>query len=139
MKNNRSVVLTILFVLLLLILGCGSLNPLGGGDSRPVENSEGSETASTDENIEEVMPEKTGVEECDELMAFIARQAQSKDDNYWTRATREFFLNRIRESLRKSIEENKNDPEELAKKCKEYKTQLETYKQKEEEEQTEKQ
>lgn len=133
--KNKFILLTTLSILILLVLGCGSLNPFGGSsDSSKTENSKTSRSddkTTTDKVVDEVMPEKTGVEECDDLMAYIAKQSQSKDDNYVTRASREFIMNRVRESLRKSIEENKNDPKELAKKCKEYKTQLETYKEKE--------
>ena len=115
-----------------LVLGCGSLNPLGskskstdGGNSKSPASGE---TSSTDSSDEPVIIEKTGVQKCDELMDFIAQQSQSKDDNYVSRAAREFFFNQIREGLRKSIEEQKGKPEELAKKCNDFKKQLETYK-----------
>jgi hypothetical protein len=140
--KNKFILLTTLSILLLLVLGCGSLNPFSGGSETPKtgdsKTKESGDKTTSDKVVDEVMPEKTGVEECDDLMAYIAKQSQSKDDNYVTRASREFIMNRIRESLRKSIEEDKNNPEELAKKCKEFKTQLETYKEKEDAEKEEK-
>lgn len=123
-------------VLLFLSIGCGSLNPIGS-DSGSSDGARSSDSAASEEgdiDTDEVMPEKTGVPECDELMAFIARESRTADDNYWTKAAKEFALNRVREGLRKSIEENKNDKEELAKKCKEFKTQLDSYKEKEDSE-----
>lgn len=134
--KNKFILVSAFSILVLMVLGCGSLNPLSS-DSESTSSGDSTSTESGDRTsddftpTDEIMPEKTGVEECDELMAYIAREAQTKDDNYVTKAAREFFLNRVRESLRKSIEENKNNPEELAKKCKELKTQLEGYKQKE--------
>lgn len=41
-------------------------------------------------------------------------------------------MNKIRENLKKSIEENKTDKVELAKDCKDFKAQLEKYKAEEE-------
>lgn len=134
--KNKSVFLAVFTILLAVVLGCGGLNPFGGG-SKPAKSGDPASSKPVDPAAGEpdapVVVEKTGVKECDELMDLIARQAQSKDDNYITKSAREFFLNRIRESLRKSIEEQKGKPEELAKKCTEFKTQLETYKAREDE------
>lgn len=135
--KNKIILLSVLAILLGLVLGCSSLNPFSGGSKstdKSASTKPDGEKSTSDEVIEAVVVEKTGVPECDDLIDFISSQAQSSDDNYVAKATREFMFNRIREALRKSIEEDKNKPEELAKKCTEYKTQLETYKAKEDEE-----
>ena len=48
-----------------------------------------------------------------------------------SKATREFALNRIRDSVKESIEKNKDDTAKLAKNCADYKNQLERFKAKE--------
>src|SRR5687768_5746196 len=107
MKNK--IVLCIVFAMLLVVvLGCGWLNPFGGSsDSPKTGDSKTEEKSASDTAIEAVIVEKTGVAECDELMSYISELAKSPDDNYVTKATREFFLNRIRESIKQSVEENK--------------------------------
>src|SRR5213075_1142242 len=70
--------------------------------------------------------ERIGVQECDDLMDSIEEQSRSADDNYVTKAMKGYFLNKIRESVKKSIEENKNDQVQMGKECKEFKVQLDT-------------
>lgn len=137
--KNKIVVFAVSFIMLFAVLGCSSINPFGGSTETPKTGDTKTEEKSTvDKTIDAVVVEKTGVQECDELMAYVSQLAQSPDDNYVTKATREFFLNRIRENIRKSVEENKGKPEELAKNCKEYKTQLETFKAEEDSKKAEK-
>ncbi len=131
--KNRFILLAAISLLLIVIMGCSWISPFSGssetpkkGDSKTTE-----EKSTSDKAIESVTVEKTGIPECDELRDSISQLAQSKDEDYLTKAAREIILNRIQESVRKSIEENKDKPEELAKKCKEYKVQLDTYKNKE--------
>ncbi|MEZ5425910.1 MAG: hypothetical protein R2747_06585 [Pyrinomonadaceae bacterium] len=133
--KHKFAILTTTLILLIPVLGCSFLNPFSGhSDSGSGSGSNPSNPGGKDEPV---IVEKTGVKECDELMDFIAAQQDTKDDNYVTKSAREFFFNRIREALRKSVEDNKNNPEELAKKCKEFKTQLETYKAREDEQKKE--
>jgi hypothetical protein len=128
--KNRFILLAAISLLLMAVLGCSWINPFSGSSETPktVDSKTTEEKSTSDKAIESVIVEKTGIPECDELRDYISELAKSKDDNYVTKATREFFLNRISESIRKNIEENKDKPEELAKNCKEYKTQLETFK-----------
>jgi len=127
MKNKSAFLITIL-ILLTLILGCSFYNPLS--DSSSNDNS----TTPKDKELSEkvidntVGEEKIGVPECDELLNFFADQTKTEDDNYITKAFREYYLNTIREELKKSIEENKNDPKEMAQECKKLKVQLDKYK-----------
>ncbi len=138
MKNK--IVFCIVFVMMLVVvLGCSWISPFGGSSESPkTGDSKTEEKSTSDKAIESVIVEKTGVAECDELMSYISELAKSPDDNYVTKATREFFLNRIRESIKQNVEENKGKPEELAKNCKEYKIQLETYKKEEDSKNAEK-
>jgi hypothetical protein len=47
---------------------------------------------------------KLAFPECDEIFNFFADQAKSPDDDFVTRAAREYALNKIRERLKQSIE-----------------------------------
>lgn len=130
--KNKTVLITAIFILLFTVLGCSYINPLGGSETSKSENSQTSDTQDdnksiVDKTIDEVLVEKTGVPECDELSDYFSKITKSKDENYIGRATREFIINRYREAIRKSIEENKNNPEQMAKYCKEYLVKLKTY------------
>lgn len=126
--KNKIVLCAVSLIMLFMVLGCSWISPFSGSETSKSGDSKTAEKSTSDTVIESVLVEKTGVAECDELMSYISELAKSQDDDYVTKATREFILNRIRESIRKNVEENKGNPEEMAKNCKEYKTQLETYK-----------
>ena len=66
--------------------------------------------------------------ECDEVMKMLSAEANNPDDGYIAKAIKATFLNKIRDSVKKSIEENKTDKVELAKNCRDFKAQLEKYK-----------
>jgi hypothetical protein len=87
----------------------------------------------TDRAIETAVgDEKIGVPECDDLLERLADIAQTSDDNYVSKATRQYVLSKIRENIKRSIEENKNDKTAMAKDCKEYGGQLDKFKAQEE-------
>ncbi len=131
----------VLGLLTVAVLGCGSLNPF----------SDGKESANTSErtsNTEKAKPdtigdkavdvavgeEKIGIPECDAVVDELVGQTKSKNDDegYVAKAFRQYWENMIRESIRKSVEENKNDPEKLATECKKIMVQLEKFKNEEE-------
>lgn len=62
----------------------------------------------------------------------MVAQSESPDDNYVTKAARGYALKKIRESIKKSIEENKNDTVKMAKECKDAKVELDKFKAEEE-------
>ncbi len=131
--KNKSVLLIASSVLLICVLGCSFYNPLQSS-SNSAANNNPQTSNSEDKTLAEkaidstVGEDKIGVPECDELLDSISEQSKNQNDDYVTKATREFFLNRIRESIKKSIEENKNDKTEMAKNCKDYKKQLDKFK-----------
>lgn len=126
--KNKFILISAVSILLLVVLGCGWLNPFGKSSSTNSGDAKTGESSTSDTAIESVIVEKTGVPECDELSAYFSQLISSKDEGYVAKATREFIINRYREAIRESIEKNKENPEKLAKLCKEYKTQLETFK-----------
>ena len=54
--------------------------------------------------------------------------ANNPDDNFVVKAGKTIFVNKIRESIKKSVEENKSDKVEMAKDCKQFKKEFEKYK-----------
>lgn len=140
MKNKYNFSVTFL-ILLTLVLGCSFYNPLS--DSKKSDNTPASKDKPTTENPsnETVSEERIGIPECDELLDFFAEQTKSEDENYVVKATREFYFNKIRESIKKDVEKNKDNPnkkEEMAKNCRDYKKQLDKYKAEEDSKKSEK-
>lgn len=114
-------------VIVAAVLGCGFVERLQQTDT-------GSNTANANRTITDkavdtaVGQSKIGVPECDEVMDMLAAEANNPDDGFVTKAVKATFLNKIKEAIKKSVEENKGDPTELAKTCTEFKTQLQKYK-----------
>lgn len=140
--KNKSIFLVISLILVLSAMGCSWWNPLA---SKPETNRSNTATkdpkaspATKEKPLEDkaidtvVGEEKIGVPECDELVESLVAQSESPDDNYVTKAARGYAMSKIRESIKKSIEENKNNKEEMAKDCREFKEQLDKYKSEEE-------
>jgi hypothetical protein len=130
--KNRSAIVLVVFLLLLSALGCSSLNPLSGKTEKaptPTPAASPGDKTLTDKTVDSTVgDEKIGVPECDEVMDMITAEANNPDDNYIVKAGKALFFNRIKESIRESVEKNKNDREELAKNCRDYKVQLVKYK-----------
>jgi len=72
--------------------------------------------------------EKIGVPECDEVVDLLNAEINNRDDDFVTKAVKATALNKFKEKFREAIEENKTDKVELAKTCKEFKTNLEKFK-----------
>jgi hypothetical protein len=131
MKNTFGLICA-LTILLISILGCSSYNPLAGRTDETANNANTAKTADNsvvDSTIESTVGgTTTGVVECDELLNSISDQSKNQNDDYVSKATREFFLNRIRDSVKKSLEENKSDKVQMAKNCADFKKQLDKFK-----------
>ena len=121
-------------LLLAAVLGCSKINPLS--DKGKTGDKQASNKSLTDKGIDTIVGEETtGVAECDEVMNLIAVEVNNPDDGYIVKATKALFLNKFKESIKKSIEEskNKNGTADLAKTCTDYKKQILKYKSEEEE------
>lgn len=124
MKNKFGLFIGI-SALMVAVLGCSYYNPLQGSSNTAANDNR----SLSDKAIESTLGgEKIGIPECDEIIDFFAEQSKSKDDNYFTKATREYVLNTVRESFKQSLEENKNDKVKMAKECRKYKDQIDKYK-----------
>ncbi len=118
-------------IVLLIGLGCGMLE-------RVQKSVTGSETSNSNKTLSDkavdtaVSGEKIGVAECDEVVDMLTEYANNPDDNFIVKAGKAMFVNKIRESIKKSVEENQSDKAELAKNCTEIKSELVKYKAEEE-------
>lgn len=141
--KNKSMFTLVSVLLLVSVLGCSWWNPLA---SKPETNKSNTATKDTksptpqpsekpldEKAIDTVVgDEKIGVPECDEVLEAIVSQSENPDAGYLEKAARQVILNKIRDEIKKSIEENKNDKVQLAKDCKELKTQIDKFKAEEE-------
>jgi hypothetical protein len=130
MKNKNTTTLA-LIILTAAVLGCSSINPFK--DKSKGEQKSTDKTV-TDKTIDSSIDgERIGIPECDAIIDDLAAETVSKDEGYIVKAFRAYYVSKIREAIKKSVEENKNDPAKLAVECKKIKDQLDKYKAEEEE------
>ncbi len=120
--KNKFTLLMVLAILLSFALGCSMLNPFSGSKERvktdrSKTNSGGTTTDGSDGSSDTSEYKKIGIAECDEVADMLTKEMNDPDDNFISRAIKKTYVDAIREGLRKSIEEGKNDPKELAKTC----------------------
>lgn len=134
--KNKIFIPAVLMILLTIALGCGISERVekafnGAGETN--SNSAAANKTLTDTAIDTAVgDEKIGVQECDDLLEDLAAVVQKPDDNYVSKATRQYVLSKIRENIKKSVEQNKNDKTQMAKECREYRGQLDKFKNQEE-------
>ena len=123
MKNIKSVFLVAL--MLIATLGCGIVDRV----QREVTGPSNSNKSVSDRAVDTAVGEsKIGVPECDEVIDLINAEMNNPDDDFVTKAVKQTVLNRIKDGIRDSVEQNKTDTTELAKTCKEFKAQFDKYK-----------
>ena len=121
MKNVSTFIIAI-SALLVLATGCSSLNPFS-------ESSSNSNKTLSDKAVDTAVGEsKIGVPECDEVIDLINAEMNNPDDDFVTKAVKATVLNRIKDGIRDSVEQNKANKTEMAKTCKDFKVQFDKYK-----------
>ncbi len=127
MKNLVAITI-VLAILLAAVIGCSSINPFSD-KAKTNANKANSNKSLTDKAVDTTVgDEKIGIPECDEVMDLLTEYANNPDDNFIVKAGKALFVNKIKQSIKSSIEENKSDKTEIAKTCKDAKTQLQKYK-----------
>jgi hypothetical protein len=103
-------------------LGCGFIGKDSGAGSN-------SNATLTDKAVDKTVGKSNiGIPECDGVINAIDAELNNPDDNFVVKAAKATVLNRIKDSIRESIEQNQNDKIELAKTCREFKAQFDRYK-----------
>lgn len=114
-----------MLLILAVGLGCGLI----GSGAEPVSGPGGSNKSLTDKAVDKTVGRSNiGVPECDEVIDAIEAELNNPDDNFMIKAAKATILNRFKDGIRESIEQNPNDKVELAKTCREFKTQFDHYK-----------
>jgi hypothetical protein len=130
--KNKITLLIVGSLFLISVLGCSSINPFSGSDKPANAPSASKDKTLTDKAVDKTVGQsKIGVPECDEVMDAIEAELSNSEDDFVTKAIKATILNRIKDSIKQAVEENKSDTVEMAKTCKEFKTQFEKYKEEE--------
>ncbi|HVF46876.1 MAG TPA: hypothetical protein VNA17_04855 [Pyrinomonadaceae bacterium] len=124
MKTKQNTVLFFALALLLAVgLGCGFVDQATGPGNTNANKS------LTDKAVDTAVgQEKIGIPECDEVMDLLTAEANNPDDNFVVKAAKGVVVNKIKETIRTSIEENQTDRAQIAKDCTQAKTEFEKYK-----------
>ena len=126
MDKNRFAVVALL-ALLLAVVGCGRLNPLSSKESPSTSKPQAGSSPTI--GAPESTGETSGVPECDQAIDIINRETNNPDDNFITRAAKTTILNRIKDGIKKAVDESKtkgnSNTEDLVKTCREFRDQLE--------------
>lgn len=120
MKNKLALIST-LVVLLFAVLGCGLLD---SSSDKSKANTSSNKTLSDKAVDTAVGEEKIGIPECDEVMDLLETYGNNPEDGYVVKAGKRLFVNKIRETIKTSIEENKGNKAEIAKNCRDAKVEL---------------
>jgi hypothetical protein len=123
MKNYLQL-FTVIILILTIGLGCSfmSSGEAGAGSNQ-------SNRTLTDKAVDKTVGRSNiGVPECDQVIDAIEAEMNNPDDNFVVKAAKATILNRIKDGIRESVEQNQNDKAELAKTCREFKTQFDAYK-----------
>ena len=124
MKNRFTTILASA-LLVAVVLGCSAINPFSDKAASNTAFNKSLTDKAVDKTVGE---EKIGIPECDEVMDLLTAEANNPDDNFIIKAAKGVFINKIKETIRTSVEENKTDKTQLAKDCKQAKAELEKYK-----------
>lgn len=135
--KNLLILPVLFFVLLLLIAGCnlserlekaiGNSNIQVSNLAKSNSNSDANKTLS-EKAADEILDEKVGIPECDDLIESFAAQEKKENEGYLEKARRQFLENKIREELKKNIKVNQNNKKAMAATCLQLKEQLDTFK-----------
>lgn len=128
--KNKFQLLAALVLLVIATVGCGLISR--ASETAPEQGKGNSNKTVTDRAVDKAVGESNiGVPECDEVMNMITEELNNSDDDFVTKAIKATVLNRIKDSIKESIEKDNSDTVELAKTCKEFRTQFDKYKEEE--------
>ena len=126
--KNSFLICCVVAILLSIGLGCSRIIPSVGSSKESNSQSKDNKTL-TDRGVDiAVGDEKIGVPECDDVVDFFNREIDNPDDDFVTKAVKQTALNKFKEKFKEAVEENKTDKVELAKTCKEFKSNLDKFK-----------
>ena len=123
MKNTPLLILTAAMIAVAAV-GC-SLFDQAQRSVTGESNSANSNKTLTDKAVDTAVGEKKiGIPECDEVIDILAAQANDPDDNFVTKAMKLTALNQFREKVKQSLEQNKANKEDVAKFCRDFRSNI---------------
>jgi hypothetical protein len=124
MRNTASLLLTLAII---VSVGMGCM--VGHAEKKSDDHTSEPNKTLKDRGVDIVVGDKKiGIPECDEVVDFFNREIDNPDDDFVTKAMKKTALNQFKERFREAVEENKADKTELAKVCKDFRQNLEQFK-----------
>jgi len=124
MRNTASLLLT-LAIIVSVGMGCSLVGHAEKKDDKTSDQGKSLKDRGVDVVVGD---QKIGIPECDEVVDFFNHEIDNPDDDFVTKAMKKTALNQVKERFREAVEENKADKKELAKVCKDFKQNLEQFK-----------
>ncbi len=121
MQNIFTFVISIT-LLLFVSLGCGGIV------DRVQEGVSGSDSnrSVSDRAVDTTVGEtKIGIQSCDDVVTLLNDQINDPDENFVTKALKRTMLNRFRDGLKQSLEQNNSNKQAVEEFCTEFKKNLE--------------
>ena len=113
MQNKFPAIFATLIILAVGV-GCGMVDRVQKTVTGSENTNANSNKTLTDTAVDKVVGEdRIGVPECDEVMDFLVAQANDPDDNFVTKAVKTTLLNKFRDRMKRSIEEQKANKVDL--------------------------
>jgi hypothetical protein len=118
--ENKIALIAALAILLVSVLGCGFISSTG------TKSNSASNKTMTEKVVDTAVGEgQIGIAECDEVMDLLESYANDPNDGYVVKTGKRLFVNKLRETIKGSIEQNKGDKATIAKNCRDAKVELE--------------
>lgn len=120
--NKKLILIFAISTFITLFSGCSYID-----QAREMTNSNSNKSI-VEKGVDSVQGEKKiGVKECDDFMDELEKSNKKEGEDMVSEAARRYFVNEMRDKMRRSIEENKKDPTKQAQECKEYKDQYDRW------------
>ena len=129
MKKNLAIIV-VLLVFISMFIGCSSA-PISTNDVRVAETPKPvpSGTPIVEAPLDKAAADAVkGIPECDEVLVMLATETNRKVGNEAANLNKTAFLNKVKEAVKQSVNNNKGDKAETAKNCKSLKAQFARYK-----------
>ena len=121
MKTGSGITV-VLAALLAFSTGCSFSKP-----STPNGKTNNNQTL-TDTALDTAIPDAAvGIPECDEILKTLADQANNPGDNFAQKTAKRLFANKVKDGIKRTIDEHKGDKAEIAKTCKAFKVQIQRF------------
>ena len=118
MKTGPGITI-VLAALIAFLTGCSLIKT-----SSPNGKTNNNQTL-TEKAIDTAIPDAAvGIPECDEIMKMLADQANNPGDNFAQKTAKRVFANKVKDGIKRTIDEHKGDKAEIARTCKAFKVQI---------------